>query len=285
MKIIKQRHEIMNISHSAPLLMIEQAGRTCYKSEKKITRESAKKFIKDRLKDGHESILEHVNISVKFITNRSTTHCMVRHRISAYSQESTHYINYKNQNMEFIKPVWISDAMMAELKWDHSFNYEGYPVFSLAKTAAELFIQSCVMDEYNYKKLLELGWPPKYAREVLSNAFKTEIVTTKNLRQWRHEFKERTAMTAHPQIRELFTNLVRDLQKIIPVIFDEFPIFLPKKLKPEITKEELAKTTYETYGKIIPNKLAIPWETLPDKMKEAWIDASAIIKIVFKEEK
>lgn len=66
---------------------IESAGRICYKSEEKITPGSAEKFIKRIIKSGHHSVIEHENISVRFICDRGVTHEIVRHRLCAYSQE------------------------------------------------------------------------------------------------------------------------------------------------------------------------------------------------------
>ena len=73
------------------LRKIEQCGRTCYKSENKITDSSAEQFVRNIIQRGHESVLEHVNITVKFICDRGVSHEIVRHRIASYSQESTRY--------------------------------------------------------------------------------------------------------------------------------------------------------------------------------------------------
>ena len=57
MKIIEPKTELVNISD--PLIKIELCGRTCYKSEDKITPDSAEKFVKNIIARGHESVLEH----------------------------------------------------------------------------------------------------------------------------------------------------------------------------------------------------------------------------------
>ena len=59
MKIIEQSHEILR--YDDPLKLIEAAGRTCYKSEDKITEDSAARFVKMLTKAGHRSVLEHPN--------------------------------------------------------------------------------------------------------------------------------------------------------------------------------------------------------------------------------
>ena len=82
------------------LKKIELCGRVCYKSEDKINEESTDKFIAGIIKRGHESVLEHVNISVRFICDRGVTHEIVRHRLASYSQESTRYCNYSQDKFD-----------------------------------------------------------------------------------------------------------------------------------------------------------------------------------------
>ena len=198
MKIIDQSWEWVQ-KPELPLELIEGAGRTCYKSEEKITEGSAKKFVKRILKSGHESVIEHVSASVRFITNRGLTHELVRHRLCAFSQESTRYVRYDG-NMEFIKPVWF-DSSTSEQKY--------------------LFENACSQAESYYLQLLEQKWRPEQAREVLPNALKTEIVVSCNLREWRHIFKLRTSKAAHPQIRALMQDCLVGFKEAIPVLFDD----------------------------------------------------------------
>ena len=73
---------------------IEKAGRVCYKSENNISNDSAEKFIRNILKRGHESVIEHASITFKIVCDRGVSHEIVRHRIASYSQESTRYCNY-----------------------------------------------------------------------------------------------------------------------------------------------------------------------------------------------
>lgn len=44
---------------------IERAGRVCYKSEDKITDDSAEKFVQNIVERGHESVLEHGNVILR----------------------------------------------------------------------------------------------------------------------------------------------------------------------------------------------------------------------------
>ncbi len=104
MKIIRPSVEILAITPDI-LKTIEKAGRTCYKSESKITRDSAKKFVRGIIKRGHESVIEHGVITIKLVCDRGVTHEIVRHRLGSYSQESTRYVNYKDE-LTVIEPCF-----------------------------------------------------------------------------------------------------------------------------------------------------------------------------------
>lgn len=185
------------------LQKLERCGRVCYKSEDKITEGSAEKFIGMILKSGHESVLEHEKLTVKFICDRGVTHEIVRHRIASYSQESTRYCNYSKDKfgneLTFIRPCFWADDSDEYAVWKQAME-------DIEKT---------------YVKLISLGAKPEEARSILPNSLKTEIVCTMNLREWRHFFRLRTAERAHPQIREISVALLDELKKRIPVIFDD----------------------------------------------------------------
>ena len=61
MKLIKQSFEILDQQCGLEGIykQIERAGRTCYKSEDKITEDSAKEFVDRMIKSGHGAMLEH----------------------------------------------------------------------------------------------------------------------------------------------------------------------------------------------------------------------------------
>lgn len=204
MKIIKPSIEILdNITPVEVLKKLELCGRVCYKSEDKITDESAVKFISNIIKRGHESVLEHVSFSVRFICDRGVTHEMVRHRIASYSQESTRYCNYSkgqfNGEITVIEPCFLVPGT------------EGY----------DMWYRACQMAEQYYFSMLNWGCSPQEARAVLPNSLKTEIVMTANVREWRHFLKLRTSKAAHPQIKEVANMLLTQLNFILPSLFDD----------------------------------------------------------------
>lgn len=196
MRMIEQSHSI--ISCPDHIRNIEIIGRVCYKSEAKITETSAQKLVKSFIKKGHHAMLEFEDITVRFVTNRGVIHELVRHRLASYAQESTRYVKY--DDLEIILPVWWLDTTAAQ---------------------KQIFLSSCKQSEINYRELLALGWKSQQAREVLTNALKTEIVVKANLREWRHILTLRTSSKAHPQIRHLMLNLLDDLKQRVPLIFED----------------------------------------------------------------
>jgi thymidylate synthase, flavin-dependent len=204
MRIIPASVEILDVASGNMIIKnLERYGRVCYKSESKITSDSAEKFIRKIINSGHESVIEHEKITVKFICDRGVTHEIVRHRIASYSQESTRYCNYANDEfgneLTFIKPCfWRED--------DVAYN---------------IWLDQMQIIENAYIRLISLNVQPERARSILPNSLKTEIVVTMNLREWRHFFKLRTSKRAHPQMREISIPLLRELKLMVPVVFDD----------------------------------------------------------------
>ena len=98
MKIVEPKYEILtDISEGGikELQQIERVARVCYKSEDKITPdgESAKKLVGFLVKQGHEAMLEHSQLSVLFTCDRGVANELIRHRIASFAQESNRYCN------------------------------------------------------------------------------------------------------------------------------------------------------------------------------------------------
>ena len=206
MKLIDPSHEFLQeIDGEEMLRRLERVGRVCYKSEGRITETSRRTFLAGLLARGHESVIEHEKVTVRLICDRGVTHELVRHRIASYSQESTRYCNYSRDQfgseLTFIRPCfWREDA-------------QAYGIWEDAMRAAE----------NAYFRLLEAGASPQEARSVLPNSLKTEIVTTMDLREWRHFFRLRAVPAAHPQMRQVACALLADFRQRIPVLFDDIP--------------------------------------------------------------
>ncbi len=183
-----------------PLQMIERAGRTCYKSEDRITEESALAFVKMLIDRGHEAMIEHASMSCRLITDRGVTHEIVRHRLFSYAQESTRYCNYKKSGIAVIKPPF------------------GITQFEVEQE--DVWSDLCSRAEQAYFALLSDGASPQIARSVLPTCLKTEIVVTGNFREWRHFFALRTDSRAHPQMREIANMVLEEARSRVQVVFD-----------------------------------------------------------------
>ena len=223
MKIIEPSvHLEDKIDGQAILKKIERIGRVCYKSENNITEDSAERFVKNIMNRNHESVLEHVSISVRVICDRGVSHEIVRHRIASYSQESSRYCNYSNDKfgneLTFIKPCWFKSSIE---DLNTYANIRG--TFDKIENVGEwVWVDTLRSAEISYFTLLETCiWTPEQARSILPNSLKTEIVMTMNLREWRHFFKLRCAKAAHPQTREIANMILEKFRNSISVVFDD----------------------------------------------------------------
>ena len=210
MQAIKAYTQIYNDFDGQKILeKIEQVARTCYKSEGKIQEGSAAKMVASLIKSGHEAMLEHASVTVKFVVDRGISHELVRHRLASFAQESTRYCNYSKDDfgseITFIIPEYLE------------YKSEGWNIWK----------ESMKQAEAAYFKMLDFGLSPQQARAVLPNSLKTEVVMTANLREWRHFFKLRALGTTgkpHPQMLEVTVPLLEDFKQMIPVVFDDLVV-------------------------------------------------------------
>ena len=211
MNIIPPSFELLDrVDGTALLQKIELAGRVCYKSEAKITPDSAAGFVRRILENGHESVLEHEKLTARIVCDRGVSHEIVRHRIASYSQESTRYCNY-TQDRFGSQLLCIDIATGFRYDLDDPADRKKYELWTAAMESAERF----------YFQLIEAGARPEEARSVLPNSLKTEIVMTMNLREWRHFFRLRTSRRAHPQIAEIASALLEEFASRYPVFFGD----------------------------------------------------------------
>ena len=204
MKIIKPSVELMLPTNPQAIMEhLEACGRICYKSEDKIEDGSAETFLTGIIKRGHEAVLEHISITVKFICDRGVSHEIVRHRIASYCQESTRYCNYSGDKfgneITVIEPFYLEPDSDAYVYWNHA----------------------CREAEREYFNLLAEGKAPQEARAVLPNSLKTELMMTTNIREWRHFLRLRCSKAAHPQMREVAIPLLQMFYDELPALFGD----------------------------------------------------------------
>ena len=204
MKIIEPSVELMSEINGAEVMkFIERCGRTCYQSWTNATADSAIVFVRNLIRRGHESVLEHYSATFKIICDRGVMAELTRHRLASFSIESTRFNNYASDKFDkeltFIKPYF----------W--KFEDKCFTEWKLQIESAEDF----------YLILISEGATPEQARAVLPNSLKTEIVMTANLRELRHILKLRTAKAAHPQMRQVAEMILKILKEKLPVVFED----------------------------------------------------------------
>lgn len=271
---------------------IEKAGRTCYKSEDKITPTSAKEFVGMMIANGHTAMLEHgtvylkvplekwnedpfvwniyipqespwvsmfcegnfvyvttnyrfiienlrdwmmrdywceptefhpKRISVRFTCDRGVSHELVRHRVFSFAQESTRFCNYSKDKfgneLTFIIPSWLNlnpgtYILERDSQGRRAIEGDGY-YYDLSDGVEEepAFLYSLLQAERSYFTMLDLGWKPQQARQVLPNALKTEVVMSGFVEDWKHFFELRCAPNAHPDMQLLANQLKEELKR------------------------------------------------------------------------
>lgn len=204
MKIVQQSHEwITPLNRDVTLPRIEQIARTCYKSEGAIKPGSDAKMVAMLCKNHHYAMIEHISLSIKFITDRGVANEIVRHRIGSYAQESTRYCNYSKD------------------KFDNGITIINHGYTGIVMKDV---VDACWQAEQCYLDMLKNGATPEQARDVLPLCLKTEIVCTWNLREWHEVLRLRTAKDAHPAIRELMIPVLHELQEVYPEIFNDIEV-------------------------------------------------------------
>jgi len=204
MKIIEPSVTLLDeIDAEKILKKIELCGRVAYKSENNISADSAEKFIRNIIKYGHESVLEHVSLSFRIICDRGVMAELTRHRLASFTVESTRFNDYSSDKfggeLTFIRPCFWNKA---------NENFEGW---SLAMQSLE----KC------YKVFRSEGATPQEARSILPNSLKTELIMTASLREWRTVLKLRTAKDAHPQMKQIANMILKIFKDKLPVIVED----------------------------------------------------------------
>ncbi len=178
-----------------PEELLEHAGRICYRSE---GRGEPGEFIQARVREGHESIIEHASASFEISgISRACSHQLVRHRLASYSQESQRYVDMSDPAWTLPPDVLVSDEAMAV--------WEG-------------FAQD-VKDAY--QALRELGMRKEDARFVLPNAAATRIIVTMNFRELLHFFRIRISRAAQWEIRDVGVRMLELVCPHAPSVFGD----------------------------------------------------------------
>lgn len=203
--------QFTKIDGIACLRKIEWCGRISHRSEEAQTDESWDRFIRAVvLQHGDWSIVEHASVSVDMLVDRGITHEIVRHRLFAFTQESTRFVNYeKKMPPSFVQPELSDEAGRAS-------NGEQYELSPMQE-----WRHAINTAESAYRHLLSKGCSPQIARSVFPNALASRIIVTGNLRNWRHFLLMRTTKEAHPQMRQVTIPLLEEFKSTIPILYED----------------------------------------------------------------
>jgi len=166
----------------------------------------------------HESVLEHSAVSFLFQCSRIATHEIVRHRLCAFTQSSTRYIEEKDA-VVFVKPphMFSGDVGLYTLSYDES----GTVLTSDSGVQPSRWVQVATEAVRDYQHERDQGVARESARYLLPHCLKADIVVTANFRQWRHMIRLRTSKKAAPEMQTLFNKVKDDLSQISPVLVED----------------------------------------------------------------
>lgn len=131
MKLIESSVQI--IEEKDPYKMIELAGRTCYKSEDKITENSAKEFVDRMIKLGHGAMLEHGTV---YLTITATSPEVRKYEINPYSRVKKISVDGINGRAY----ITTNYRVLVENKWLDDLKYQCDPTPSHEKRITVKFI-------------------------------------------------------------------------------------------------------------------------------------------------
>jgi thymidylate synthase (FAD) len=196
--------ELLTITSEAEKL-IEEAGRTCYKSQDAITDTSYIPFIRSLIRNGHTSVLEHASATFRISgISRACSHQLVRHRLASYSQQSQR--NVKQNEFDYVIPKSIQEYHVSGGNGNNALTLYYGIICELQKV---------------YDKLIEFGIPKEDARYILPEGVCTEIVMTMNFREFRHFLKTRLSKKTQWEFRELAGELLKKLKDYCPIVFED----------------------------------------------------------------
>ena len=192
--------EIISITPAAERVIAE-AARTCYLSFDRQSEASDRNLIRSLIRRGHHSVLEHASATFRIKgCSRACTHQLVRHRLCAFSQQSQRYV--EEEGFRAVVP----------------------PRIGADPAALEVFQRTLDNIRRSYHALRGLGIPREDARFLLPNAAESEIVFSANFRQLRHMLLLRGAPPAQWEIRRVFVEILRRLQREVPLLVEDLTI-------------------------------------------------------------
>ena len=188
-----------------PEKIVAQSARLCYSAlgieelREKLSDESIIKLVKKIMKLGHYSVLEHATFTFAIEgISRITSHQLVRHRLASFSQQSQRYVKIDKEGFPYIVPKSIEkDEKLAKIYIDAIKKLDGI-----------------------YQQLLDYNIEAEDARYILPQAVTTKMIVSANARELLHIFKLRCCNRAQWEIRELAIKMLKEVEDIAPIIFE-----------------------------------------------------------------
>lgn len=215
------------ISHTAqPDKTIAAAAKLCYSRvgveeiNQNLTPDKTENFLEMLMSFSHASPLEHASFTFAVEgVSRTLTHQLVRHRLASYSQQSQRYV--KLESFEYIIPPQIEQneqakAIFVEMMERDQQAYDRLTELLVEENAKKYMAQG--IEEKKARRMAEKE-SIEDARYVFPNACETKIVITMNVRMLQHFFQMRCCNRAQWEIRQLATEMLRQVKEISPVLF------------------------------------------------------------------
>lgn len=179
--------------------VIEMAGRICYNQEGKTGTGNTKEFIKARLAEHHESIIEHCSATVAIYgISRTCLAQITRHRLASFSVMSQRFTDQRS----------VLDCVMPD-------------TIAKNETARQIYEKAMCGSDMAYTMLRNLGIPKQDARFALLEATTTKLLMTANFREWQHIIELRCDKRAQHEIRKVCTEILKLLYAQAPSVFGD----------------------------------------------------------------
>lgn len=148
-------------------------------------------------------------ITVSFITNIDVTREFNRHRANSIAEESTRYCNYNKRNdsqINIVVPNWLLNEENLPYVESHQFDKLSSYCEDVLENEnlidnwcdIDYYLFSLTVSEFCYNSLIEKGWKPQQAREVLPLATKSQLIHTAFIDDWKHFFALRADAISGP---------------------------------------------------------------------------------------
>lgn len=160
------------------------------------------------IRDGHHSVLEHVNITIHAIVDRGVSHALVRHRHTAFTQSSTIFERHDSGIDIVANPT--EDPYFPGDK-----NPACRPITDTELTAYKLAAME-------YIEMRHDGVPPSRARDVLPTCLSTRLVMSTHIGEWVYIAKRRAGKGDTVRMHCFASMLSTVIRGHYPMISDAF---------------------------------------------------------------